>query len=188
MKRPILIPLLAFAGLLAACVPSLQPFYTEADLVTEPKLIGRWSADNSSDTWEFRKDGEKAYTMIYTDKDGRAGQFDARLFKLGDHMLLDIVPDGDSFHATDLPDVFNAHLLPAHTLIRIESVGPTLMMGFMNVQWLDEHLRENPDAISHSHVKNRVILTATTRHLQAFVRKHGSEEGFFTKPMDLLPD
>ena len=174
--------------LLTACVPTLHPYYKPSQLIFDPALAGKWSADNSSDSWEFRKSGDKAYTLIYTDKNGVAGHFDAHLFKLGDLTLLDLFPNKETIGDLEAPDIYHAHILPTHTLIVIRSVGPTLMMGFMNAKWLDEYLAANPDALPHASVKNRTILTGTTEQLQAFLQKHGSEEGFFTRPMDLLPE
>jgi len=170
-----------------ACVPSLQPFFTPADLTFEPKLVGKWSADNSNDSWEFRRNGDKSYMLIYTDKNGQAGHFDAHLFKLGDLMLLDLYPDDDTVENLEAPDFYRVHIMPIHTLARIDSIGPTLVMSFMHPKWLDEHLATNPDSIPHTRVKDRIVLTGTTRQLQDLVTKHGATENFFTRPMDLLP-
>ncbi len=183
------IALLAGAlAIITACVPALHPYYKPSQLTFDPALTGKWSADNAPDSWEFRKNGAKAYTLIYTDNNGLAGHFDAHLFKLGDLTLLDLFPNKETIGDLEAPDIYHAHILPTHTLIVIRSVGPTLLMGFMNAKWLDERLAADPDAIPHTRVKDRTILTGTTAQLQAFIQKHGSEEDFFTRPMDLLPE
>lgn len=188
MKRFYILATLLLTGLLIACVPSLHPFYTKADLVFEAELVGKWSADNASDSWEFKRNGDKAYTLIYTDKNGHAGHFDAHVFKLGDMTLLDLYPDDDTVENLEAPDFYRGHIMPIHTLARIESIGPTLIMSFMQPKWLDEHLSANPDSIPHTRVKDRIVLTGTTKQLQALMKKHGAEEDFFTRPMDLLPE
>src|SRR5688500_7739968 len=75
----------------AGCVPSLNPLYTEADVIFEPWLIGTWAEPDSTSTWEFSKAGAKKYKLVQTDSDGQKAAFEARLVKLKDQRFLDIV-------------------------------------------------------------------------------------------------
>jgi glutaredoxin-related protein len=46
----------------------------------------------------------------------------------------------------------------------------------MNPDWLNERLSENENLIAHvRRGENEVVLTASTKALQEFVRKHDSE-------------
>ena len=57
---------LALTGLmLAGCVPSLNPLYTEEDLIFEPKLVGVWAENaEAKERWTFEQAGEKDYRVI----------------------------------------------------------------------------------------------------------------------------
>ena len=46
----------AIAGLLllGGCVPSLQPLFTDRDLVFDPGLIGTWKDTDGETTWVLR--------------------------------------------------------------------------------------------------------------------------------------
>jgi hypothetical protein len=45
---------------------------------------------------------------------------------------------------------------------------------------LEKLLEENPDAIAHVEVKDRPVLTASTKELQAFVLKYAETDKIFT--------
>ncbi len=188
MKRLSILALAALIGALAACVPSLQPFYSQNDIVFDPALVGSWSQDNSSESWKYEKNGEKSYTLTYTDKNGQEGRFEATLFNLGEHRFLDLFPEGDSLEASETPSFYRFHLMPLHTVARVDSVGPTLVMAFMSPKWLEKKLEEDPGALEHREVRNRTIITAPTDELRAFVKEHAEGEGLFGKATDLLRD
>jgi hypothetical protein len=49
-------------------------------------------------------------------------------------------------------------------------------MAFMEPDWLDKHLANNPDAIANvRRGEDGLILTASTKALQEFVRKYSNE-------------
>ena len=87
--------LLLFTLALGGCVPSWNSFYTEKDIVFDPALVGTWrpveAKETSKETWEFSKTGEKLYQLAQTDEEGRKAAFEARLFKLKDHLFLESV-------------------------------------------------------------------------------------------------
>ena len=64
--------ILAFVFLLTACVPSLNPLYTEQDLVFDKSILGVWTDDKQTETWEFVYVDEKEYKLVHTDEDGYA--------------------------------------------------------------------------------------------------------------------
>jgi hypothetical protein len=85
MKK-IFLPLLAVAALVAACVPSVNPFYFDKDTITDARLVGTWLEDSTKshpDSWKFEASTTNTYAATLTDDDGKIGKFDAHLFKLG---------------------------------------------------------------------------------------------------------
>ncbi|MBL7186586.1 MAG: hypothetical protein ISS70_09685 [Phycisphaerae bacterium] len=178
------------AALLGGCVPvmSLRPLYTKENVVFDKKLLGTW-VDEPNDpeiTWQFKSIDEpkNAYKLIFTGEDGMKGSFVAHLVKLQDRLFLDVYPselpwDPEDPNKMEWP--YNTlFLIPAHTFVKMDSVGPKLKMRLMLETQLKKLLEENPDAIAHAAVEDRLILTASTKELQAFVLKYADSDKVFT--------
>ena len=182
--------------LLGGCVPvlSLYPLYTKEDVVLEKKLLGTWVDDANSPetTWEFNRidEPENAYKLIFTDEDGKKGSFVAYLLKLQDKLFLDIYPsdlpwEPDDPNKMDWP--YNSFfLVPAHTFLRINSIEPQLKMRLALESKIEELLTEDPNAVKHMTIGERLVLTAPTKELQAFVLKHVDSDELFTDEITLM--
>lgn len=168
---------LALAGMMmVGCVKSLEPLYTEEDLEFEAKLLGIWAEnEDAKERWTFERAGEKAYQVIY-EQDGERGEFVVHLLRLGDHLYLDFLPLDEAMEKLERNDLYKFHWLPTHTFARVYEVEPELKMAFMNPDWLSERLSEDPGALAHARRGDKeVVLTASTKALQAFVRKHAAD-------------
>jgi hypothetical protein len=179
------------AGLLGGCVPvmSLNPLYTKDSLVYDDKLLGTWVDDPNEPeiVWQFQpidEPEENAYKLLFTGEDGLKGSFVAGLVKLKDKLFLDVYPSEvpwDMKDPNESPWPYNSlFLIPTHTVVKIDSVGPKLKMRLMLETQLKKLLEEDPDAIAHVTVEDRPILTASTKELQAFVLKHADDDKLFT--------
>jgi hypothetical protein len=84
--------LLMATSLLTGCIYSINPLYTEKDLVFMPELIGKWQDPKDKSTITFTKLDENAYFAVSND-DGKEQRCEARLVKLGELLMLDIYPD-----------------------------------------------------------------------------------------------
>jgi hypothetical protein len=178
------------AALMGGCVPvmSLRPLYTKENVVFDKKLLGTWVDDpnNPEITWQFKSIDEpkNAYKLIFTGEDGMKGSFVAHLVKLQDRLFLDVYPselpwDPEDPNKMEWP--YNTlFLIPAHTFVKIDSVGPKLKMRLMLETQLKKLLEENPDAIEHVAVEDKLVLTASTKELQAFVLKYADGDKVFT--------
>jgi hypothetical protein len=176
------------AVLLGGCVPviSLYPLYTDKDVVFEEKLLGTWVQDDGETTWEFKTIDEpnNAYKLIFSDDEGKKGSFVARLVKLQNRHFLDVYPSEvpwelDDPNKTDWPyNVF--FLIPAHTFLKIDSMEPQLKIRLMLDSDVKELLKQEPKAIKHAVIEDRLVLTASTKELQAFVLKYADGDRLFT--------
>jgi len=160
--------------LLTGCVVSLHPVYTEGDIVFEPALVGRWA--EGPDVFHFEKAGDKSYRATYTDESGASGRFTAHLLKLDGDLYLDLFPEEPDLKENDF---YKMHIVAAHTFMRVKQISPRLQMAFMDYDWLDKLLEKTPEAIKHEKQEDRVIITASTKELQAFLRKYSKAEGFW---------
>ncbi len=88
--------LLPLAVLLTGCAPvdSLNPLYTDKDVVFDETLLGQWGT--ADEGLNFAKLGENGYRIVMSGKDDDTGQvttfvFDAHLVNLQGHRFLDVV-------------------------------------------------------------------------------------------------
>lgn len=180
------------AILLGGCIPvmSLHQLFTEQDLVFEEKLLGTWADDPNKPetTWEFKHlktedANDKAYQLLFTDKEDRKGSFVAHLVKLDDKLFLDAYPSEVPWEPKDPNRVewlYNTlFLIPAHTFLKIDSIEPQLKMCWTTEDKMKEMLKENPDAVKHTSVEDRLVMTAPTKELQKFVLKYADDERVF---------
>ncbi len=175
------------AVLLGGCIPvmSLHPLYTEEDVVFEEKLLGTW-VDDSNCTWEFKcpNEPEKIYKLVFSDDEGQKGSFDVRLAKLENKLFLDVYPDEMPWDLEDPNKTqwpYNTFfLIPAHTFIKVNGVEPELKLQITDDDELKKLLKEDPNAVEHTSIEDKFVLTASTEKLRAFVVKYADDSRVFT--------
>jgi hypothetical protein len=171
MKIHRMVQVIGLAGLLVllGCIPSLHPLYTEKDITFNQDLVGTWEVKDSKDTLTFTKKGEKAYKLVTEDSYGKKGKFTAYLVKVGDLLFLDFYPiKSDAIKN----DTYESNLVQAHTFMKVNQIEPELKMAMMQPDWIKQYLKDNPEALKHEKVEDRIILTAQPGELQAFLMKH----------------
>lgn len=159
---------------LAGCVRTLHPLYTEEDLAFDPALVGVWqpTEGNEEERWDFRKAGDKVYTLVHTDEEDRTARLTAHLVELEGHRFLDLRPQ----QREDMNSVYQLHLQPVHTFLRVESIEP-LRLSPMKPNWIKNYLQEHPQALAHEDPEDGpAVLTASTEDLQDFVLEHVDTE------------
>ncbi len=166
----------------AGCIPSLNPFYSEQDIVFDPRLLGEWHTKgdtNDVQTWKFEEAETNAYSLVITNKGSKQGKLDAHLFKLDGQLFLDLIPS-ECKYDSDQADIIAASMFPGHLLLRVPQLEPTLQIAYCDYDWLSKYLEVHPDALPHHKEQNSVVLTPQTGALQAFVIQHLNE--LFQKP------
>lgn len=164
-------------------IQSLDPFYT-ADQATElPDIAGSWTptlkmGDEvkavNAEPWLFTK------TTIKTIDDGSSGLLKVTYFKVGETTFADIMPSDD---ADDTNNVyFNLHLLPVHSVCKVELKDDELTMIPLDGDWLIKQLKSKSIALPHkvlSTDEDHVVLTATTKELNKFLKTTATNENAF---------
>ena len=184
------------AGILGGCIPvmSVNPFYTESDILFEESLLGTWIDDPNSPetTWEFSRedDPNTAYKLVFSDEEGRKGSFIAHLVKLQDVLFLDVFPaemPWETEDSNDLEFVYNSFfLIPAHTLLKVDSFEPQLILRLTVEDDMKKLLEEHPGEIEYHSLGDRTILTSSTEELQTFVLKYADDERLFPGKVELI--
>lgn len=187
MKIKKLLPF-TLAFVIAGCVPSLHSLFTEKEIFFEPELVGCWSSSqNSKEIWQFTKKGDSnTYEVNYTDSDGDKGSFTGTLGKINETIFLDLFPNNSEMEIRS-NDFYKAHLIPAHTFLKIEQITPTLKMRAMNPDKFDKMIKGDPNIIKHEVIANddRAVITASTQEIQQFMKKYANEKEFFGEPAEL---
>ena len=187
----------AIPVLLGGCIPimSLDPFCTESDILFEEKLLGTWMDDvNDSDTtWIFsRYEGEpnETYQLTFIDKEGHKGSFITVLMKLDNTLFLDIFPDEMPWDTEDPNNVnflYNTlFLVPVNTIMKVDAIEPQLLLKLTQGDKFEELLQEHPDEIEYKEIEGTIVLTSSTKELQAFITKYSDDERLFPDEFKLV--
>ncbi len=186
MKKSILLTFAAVA-LLCSCVPSVNPFYTDKDVVTDSRLLGVWqeTGKDQPELWKFESGETNAYKVTITENADKTGVFTSHLFKLGDKYFLDLIP-AECNYATNQAGLISVAMIPGHLLLRVSQFEPNLHLACMDADWLKKFLAKNPQAIAHRQDDGDIIFTAETRDLQKFILQHLGKGELFSEGGDLV--
>lgn len=179
MKRLLVFTTLLTALSLTACVPSLHPLYTEADLSFDPALLGVWQEDDGAESWTFKRQSDNEYTLRHVDSQGRVGEFSVRLVNLAGNRFLDLLPLPAQRSENEF---YQGHFQPLHTFVWLQQTAPELRLAYLELDWLDKQLKADPAALSHVRLEGELILTAATRELQTYLLKQLSQPNSFAAP------
>ncbi len=171
MRKKIIASILTVVWCFAGCVvTSVYPFYTAKDLVEFPELVGDWKSTDTTEkeVWTFSAT-EKARYILSINNESKE-QHDTHVFKLGAQRFLDFVP-----HKSE-------EIIPPHYIAKLDLTNQVLSVVTMDYEWLAKLLEKDPKAVRHVKVpanadEFRVVLTADTAELQAFLLKHVATEG-----------
>ena len=185
----ILIGIVAIA--ISSCfVKSLHPFYKESDVEFKNELLGTW-LDEDSATWRinpyvFTKgfmegdSTDNSYLVEMFDDSTNMSTFNVHLFRLEDKLYVDFDPiRGDRYD-----EMIDIHMIPAHTIARIDFVSEEeVVIAWFEQDWLKGLFEENRVKIDHEVIRTaeenftkEYVLTASTDELQKFIIKYGSIE------------
>jgi hypothetical protein len=155
--------------ILTGCLPSLNPAFDAENSVFDPAVMGTWTQAGSQARWEFSRRDDRSYGLVYTDNDGQQGRFVARLVKLQDSLFLDLFPEEIEGQASAF---YKFHLVPIHTIYRVQAIEPRLTLSAIDYKWLEKFLAEHPDAIQYATFNGRKLISAPTEDVQEFLREH----------------
>lgn len=167
------------------CVPSLYELYTDDTLVFDPKLVGCWQTEKG-ELWCFaRGQNPNSYDLTIVEEGQKRSFLVARLAQIGSHRFLDLYPK--EFKRPDIGGWQEYHLQPVHTFYWVEATDPNFVLAAMMPDAMEKLLEENPTLLKHEIVNERLILTASTRQLQAFLSRPDILEKVFGEPSVLQP-
>lgn len=163
------------------CVASVHPFYTPADVVVDPALVGIWGDSTGKETAAIlRPASGNVYTVAYTDDKGVLSHFVGHLARVRGRLLLDLAPDPDFIPASsDVKDL----LYPLHTFVYIDAVGPRIHMTALNPDSLDAMVKRNPASVPHiPRGSDGWAFSAPSAELTAFIDTYARRPGALGEP------
>jgi len=187
MRKITLAVLISGMMILSGCIPaSFNPIFHDDDIIYDEVLLGRWGEVEGEDKWVFTAHEEDAYRLAFYDvEDPGAGEFIVHLGKIGDNMFMDVYPDIEKM---GINDFFMMHMAPLHSFYHVVQLEPNLIVVGMDYEWLEVYLSDNPDALEHMYVDERLIITAETDDIQAFLTEHLKTEGAFVEQRELAKE
>lgn len=159
--------LLALA--LTGCgVGSVSPLFSDADVTYDPRLVGTWRDSAAKESAVIAAADADAYTVTYTDSDGKTGRFRARLGTLGRFRVLELQPDKIPL---EMSDAYKNLLLRLYAPLIIDSIGVELRFRLVEPDSLKAHLARQPRVIAHvvRREDELVVLTAPTASVRLFL-------------------
>lgn len=97
--------------------------------------------------------------------------------RVGDQLIAELIPGQPGDHG----DSYELRFIKAHWFCRISIDGDVLRLAMLDPFWLKKAIDEEKVSISHEPTGSNVVLTASTRDLQEFLRQYGEDEEAFPK-------
>jgi hypothetical protein len=196
MKTKNALVLMAFMfSLLAGCIPSLHPLYTDGDRKRMDAITGKWLSDDSSSMYRITADrDEPSYLFTYSDlsrtggpfgNDSSSADFIVNLVSLNGSDFMDFFP-GENDDLENLNILLQVHLIPAHTFAKFRVTQDTIIIWRFDPEWLEDLFDENRIRISHEKIDDQIVLTASTEELQKFVSKYADDPSAYVEPEILI--
>ena len=181
-----LLCLLMVFGAGGCIVTSLHPFYEQSQLTPAPELLGTWLQQDGEEVWTFTAEPERGYRLRLIDEDGLRALFEVYPFMLGDQLFLDVFPVSDQTPGSS--PYRELHTVQVHGVLRVYSTKPSLDVAALDYGWLDRQIKKAPDSLAHERIASkRIVLTADSGALQAFLREHLATDDAYGERMTLLP-
>jgi hypothetical protein len=179
IKRALTLGILV--SLLTGCITSINPIYTEKDIIFQKELVGSWADKKSGESWNFEKFDEKYYLLTHRENEEEAS-FRAVLVKIGNYTFLDLYPNDPSSKNS----LEKMHLLPVHTFSKVTLNGNNLTLEMLNPEWLEQGLLNHTIQVQHNKSpEGSLVLTAPTEELQNFMLAHANTKEAFDEPLNL---
>ena len=198
MKKIILVSSLFFIIiLLASCLTTLHPIFTEKDLVSDARLYGKWSKeDGSTASYQvahtsdvknlspsIQRNASKVYMLEERDAKGKlqSKQY-AFMVKLGKYYYMDFYPVGAK-EVDNEEKFFAAHYIPMHSIYRIRFKDDhSFDIQQLDAGYLENLIKNKKIRISHEVTEDgNYVITAPTEELQKYIIKYSDTPEAYSK-------
>jgi len=164
MRLAAILAMAAGAAILTGCGPvvSVQPLYTEQDLVYDLPLEGTWAAQDDGEIWQVQRSGD-GYRF-----ESSADKFIVHLLHVNGLRFLDITSPAES-----------ALAVSGHVFAKVWMEDGALRISLMNDTWVEKIVQQGLGPQSVTNSEREVVLTAPTNELQRFVWLYAADPEAF---------
>lgn len=163
------------AVLAAGCVYSVQPLYTNADLMLMPALAGTWGGESPLVRLAIAEQPDSTYLLIYTDEAGKTDRFIGHLTGIGPLRVLDVEPERAS---GEHGDGYESQLLSLHALFVIDRADRWLRLRTLEADSLRAWAETHPGTVPLVEREGTLVLTAGTADLRSLVTMLAVRPGY----------
>ena len=184
--------------LLGSCLTTLHPIFTEKDLVSDPRLYGKWSNKEDGSTASYQvahtsdlknlstsiqRNVSKVYLFEERDAKGKlkSKQY-AFMVKLGKYYYMDFYPAGLK-EAGNEERFFAAHYIPMHSIYRINFKNDhSFDIQQLDAGHLENLIKNKKIRISHEVTEDgNYVITSPTEELQKYIIKYSDTPEAYSK-------
>lgn len=172
------VTLLAMGPVGCGPVASLEPIYTEKDVVFDPAALGIWY--DGDDTYvHVTQAGEKNYRLLVVDtSEDELAMFSAHLVKLKNHMFLDLFPLVEDDGYSRLSAWYGSSVRWLHQPVLVKQLRPAPIIALMSEDYVEEHRPSIRHAPLWDDDDDGILITASTRKVQRFLLKAAKRGAF----------
>ena len=193
MKRAAFVLLLFLSG---CVVQSFGPFCSDQSLIYLKEVTGQWSLQtdygdnvrtNAIRPWVFSGESATNCKLLAFDKQNNGATFEARFFKLGNNVFVDVFPKDFADDAK-----VNAYwawtVYPTHTVCKVELTDDKLTLKPLDYDWLKKNLDQHKVSLPYiGKLDDWVLFIASPEQWEAFLAKQSTNtEAFVEKHAFLL--
>ena len=178
--------------LCTGCLNTFYPIFTEKDLVSNEKLVGKWKFEDKELQIAKLKQPEKLppYLRPYKDKILEITEYNenkiekgtdiALVVKIGNYYFLDRFPVLNSAESS-LHTFYSSLLLRQHTVYRVDSFqsGSNLFLQRVSDKMLKEQIEQKKIRIETISRDDGTLILASTAELQKHIIKYAGSESFY---------
>lgn len=163
---------LILAAVLPMCgcfVSSVYPLASPHQAVFDPNLVGVWSGDEGKERLVITRAGDRLYDLTHI-AEGRATLYTVQLVEIAKLRYFDV------FVKAAIQRREEPHMVPTHSIWKIEAEPGVLRITPMSAGWIEGQLNAGTLGVHALEIEDDVmLLTSQTEQLQDFVRANDGE-------------
>lgn len=204
MKK--LIPGFVIVVLLAGCIPSVHPLITPEDAISMDEILGFYQ-DEEESFIAFSKDSIRITNGIFSNDTVQTTNtyimsmgekpeemqplYEVRFARFNHRLFVNFYPlrNNDGYGPPDY--------VPMNTFARVQLQGKNIVLEYSDMDELGKMFQEGKVRLKHEVYRSNenhhfsrteeILITASTKQLQRFVKQHGGNDVFFGIKRILTP-
>jgi hypothetical protein len=189
VKYCLCIFILCFLSGCGTTIISINPFYSQKDIVQNDNLLGKWKVVNQVDyvddatkgkdeLWIFSKDNETNFYELSVEYESEKMMFYAVLFKIKERYFVDLYPKHTELKTEAKSSLLKIHSLSVHTISKVAFSEEAMILEPIKGEWVKDQILRKKFNLNYGVTTDDIILlTSETDDIKEFIEKN-IEEAF----------